>query len=100
MCHQSVGLISRIVEEGGICTTSVTSARDITEAVKPPRAAFVDFPLGHQTGRPSERDLQMKIIKGALELLKTATEPATIVDLPLEWPEGSSWKEKAFATDS
>ena len=92
-----MGLIARTVEEGGIPTISVSSARDITESVKPPRSVFLNFPLGHTTGKPFHRDLQMKIIKDAFDALKSIKEPGTIVDLPYQWQEGDdSWERKAF----
>jgi hypothetical protein len=31
----------------------MASALDVIKAVKPPRAAFLDFPLGHTTGKLS-----------------------------------------------
>jgi len=79
-----VGLIARRVEEGGIPTISVSSARDVTELVKPPRSVFVNFPLGHTTGKPFDRELQMKIIKDAFDALKSIKTPGTIIDLPYQ----------------
>lgn len=64
---------------------SVSVARDVTEHVKPPRAVFVPFRMGHHFGVPFHRDLQRRIITAALGLLTTATESGTIVDLPLTW---------------
>jgi len=90
-----VGLIARIVEQGGIPTISVSSARDVTEVVKPPRSVFVNFPLGHTTGKPFDRELQMKIIKDAFDALKSINEPGRIIDLPYEWKEGDdSWESE------
>ncbi|MBI2909244.1 MAG: hypothetical protein HYX92_16490 [Chloroflexi bacterium] len=82
------------MEEGGIPTISMTSARDITALVKPPRAVFLNFPLGHQTGKPFERELQISIIKDAFTALMTIKEPGTIVDLPYEWREPFDWKPR------
>ncbi len=97
MCHQSVGLIVRAAEEAGIPTILVSSARDITGAVKPPRAVFVNFPLGHQTGKPFERELQMNIIKDAFAALTSIREPGAIVDLPYRWKEGDdSWEDEVL----
>ena len=45
----------------------IGSARDVMEAVKPPRAVFVDFPLGHNTGKPFDKELQLNILKDAFE---------------------------------
>ena len=84
-----MGLIARIVEEGGIPTVSVSSARDVTEVVKPPRSVFVNFPLGYTTGKPFDRGLQMAIIKDAFDALQSIKEPGTIIDLPYEWDEGN-----------
>jgi len=64
---------------------SVSVARDVTEHVKPPRAVFVPFRMGHHFGVPFHRDLQRRIITEALGLLTTATESGTIIDLPLTW---------------
>ena len=51
-CHQSVGLIQRAIEARGVPTVSVTVARDITEAIKVPRALFLPWPMGHHFGAP------------------------------------------------
>lgn len=82
-----MGLLARIVEEVGISTVYVGSARDMMAQVKPPRPVFVNFPLGHQCGKPFDRELQRSIIKDALKVLETLQEPGQIVDLPYEWHE-------------
>ena len=43
------------------------SALDILEAVNPPRAAFLDYLLGHTAGKPFDRDLQRAIAVSALD---------------------------------
>jgi len=64
---------------------SVTVARDVTEQVKPPRAVFVPFRMGHHFGVPFHTAVQRRIIMAALDLLSTATQSGEIVDLPLRW---------------
>jgi hypothetical protein len=66
---------------------SVSVARDVTEHVKPPRAVFVPFRMGHHFGVPFHRGLQRRILTDALELVSTATSSGTIVDLPLTWAQ-------------
>ena len=66
---------------------SVSVARDVTEHVKPPRAVFVPFRMGHHFGVPFHRELQRRVILEALGLIGTATESGTIVDLPLTWAQ-------------
>jgi D-proline reductase (dithiol) PrdB len=82
-----VGLVARVVEAAGIPTIVIASARDITESVRPPRAVFVDCPLGHQTGLPLDQGSQRTILRAALATLQDAREPGTIVDLPVRWHE-------------
>ena len=75
----------------------MTSAWDITRAVNPPRAAFLDFPLGHTTGKPHEPELQRRILVEALSSFETMTAPGSMKELPFRWSEDEEWKEKAFA---
>lgn len=65
--------------------------------VKPPRAAFLNFPLGRPCGRPNDPDLQKSILKSALDLLKKASVPGVLVDLPYAWGAPFDWK--GFAHD-
>ncbi len=55
------------------------------QQVKPPRSAFINFPLGRQCGKPHNVDLQIQILKSALNVLAMAAAPGEIVDLPYEW---------------
>ena len=80
MCHQSVGLIQSVIEKAGIPTASVTLLREITERVAPPRALFVDFPLGYPLGAPDDDALQTRILRSALELLLEPVPPAIVRD--------------------
>ena len=74
-----------MVEEAGIPTLTMTSALDITQAVKPPRGVFLNFPLGHQTGKPDDPDLQRAIVKDAMRAFETISRPGEIVQLPYGW---------------
>ena len=82
-----MGLVARVVEEAGIPTVLVSTGRDLTQQVLPPRSVFVNFPMGNPFGRPNDRDLQRRILLDAMCLLETAAEPGTIVDLPYDWGE-------------
>jgi len=75
----------------------MTSARDITLAVNPPRAAFLNFPLGHTTGKACEPDLQRNILVEALSSFETMTVPGSVKELSFRWVEDGEWKARAFA---
>ena len=76
----------------------MTSALDITRAVKPPRAVFVNFPLGHQTGKPHQPDLQRLIVRDALRAFEAIDRAGGIVELPYVWDlDDRSWEERDYA---
>jgi hypothetical protein len=74
----------------------MTSALSITRAVNPPRAAFLDFPLGHTTGKAHDPAGQRAILRAALAAFQTIREPGGIVTLPFAWSDDDSWKETAL----
>ncbi|MGE5188905.1 MAG: hypothetical protein ACM3NF_02485 [Gemmatimonadota bacterium] len=92
-----MGLVARHVEAAGIPTLCMTSALDITRAVNPPRAAFLDFPLGHTAGAPNDPELQRSILVEALSSFATMTAPGSVKMLPHRWPGDGGWKARAFA---
>jgi hypothetical protein len=75
----------------------MTSALDITKAVNPPRAVFLNFPLGHQTGKPHQPELQRRIVRDAMQAFETIANPGTIIDLPYVWdPNDRRWEETDY----
>ena len=81
-----MGLVARVVEAAGIATMLVSTGRDLTEQVKPPRSLFVNFPMGNPFGAPGDRNQQRRILTRALELTYEMTEPGTMVDFEETWP--------------
>ncbi len=79
--------MQRAIERRGIPTVSVTVARDVTEHVKPPRAIFVPFMMGHHFGVPFHRDLQRRIILEALDRLTHAEQSGEIHAIPVTWAQ-------------
>ncbi len=75
-----------MIEESGIPTVLVSTGRDLTELVCPPRSLFVNFPMGNPFGPPDQADFQRRILRTALELVETDIESGEIVDLGEEWP--------------
>jgi len=66
-------VLARVLEAGGVSTTSISLVREHTEKVKPPRALWVPFPFGYALGRPDDPALQHRVLRAALDLL---AEPA------------------------
>ncbi len=97
ICHQTVGILARGLEEAGFSTVMMSSAFSITALVHPPRVVFLDYPLGHTAGRTNDRDEQRAIAEAALSLLETVKEPGEIHPLDLTWP--GDWKTNDPARD-
>lgn len=91
-------LIARHLEAAGIPTFCLGSALDILQAGRPPRAAFVDFPLGHSSGPPFDEAQQYAIVRDAMRAFEAAETPEQIVALDVAWPDGDGWK--AASTDA
>lgn len=74
----------------------MTSALSITRAVNPPRAAFIDFPLGNTTGKPHDREGQRAILRAALSGFATIQAAGGISTLPFVWSNDDAWKDTAL----
>jgi len=89
-----VSLVARRLEEAGVATVVIGSARDIVEEAGVPRFVFVDFPLGNPCGKPDDRTMQRSIVQLALEVAASAVAPRTTVQAPQRW--GSDEWRTAF----
>jgi len=92
ICHQTVSLAARMLEENGISTIVMGCAKDIVEYVGVPRFLFSDFPLGNAAGRPKDPVSQAFTFDLALSILETAPAPRTTVQSPLAWTASPDWK--------
>jgi D-proline reductase (dithiol) PrdB len=92
VCHQSVSLAARALEENGIATVVMGCARDIVEYVGVPRFLFSDFPLGNAAGRPHDPQSQTMTLDLALRVLEQVPAARTTVQSPLAWADSPDWK--------
>lgn len=74
----------------------MSSAYSITASVNPPRAVFLDYPLGHTAGRPDDLAEQRHIMIDTLRALETIQVPGTIVPLRYRWSDDTTWKDTAM----
>jgi len=91
------------VEEAGIPTLTMSVGRDITEHLRPPRAVFVDYPMGNEIGRPGNVDEQRRIVRAAFAALAGMKEPGTIADLGMRLdgvaPDGRPWRDWVYTKE-
>lgn len=83
-----MGLVCRLLEERGIATVYVATGRDLTALVKPPRALFVNHPMGNNFGAAGDVATQTDILQTALGMLHSVATAGTLVDYASEWQGG------------
>lgn len=66
----------------------IGTAHDIMSKVVPPRAAFVDHPVGRTFGPPHDRERHQAVLARALQELSEFTTPGEIRDLGCQWLPG------------
>ena len=75
LCHQSVGLAARAIEQAGIPTVTVGVDQTAIERVRPPRAGYYRGRFGSVAGKPNFPEYQRRIIEEALRWLEPMGEP-------------------------
>lgn len=66
----------------------IGTAHDIMSKVVPPRAAFVDHPVGRTFGPPNDRERHHAVLARALQELSKFKTPGEIRDLGCRWLPG------------
>ena len=92
ICHQSISLLARFLENADLPTVIVGAAKDIVEYCGVPRFVFNDFPLGNAAARPQDPKSQQMIFSLALDVLEFAPGPRTTVQSALRWSDDARWK--------
>lgn len=65
----------------GLSTVVVSLSPEASLQAGPPRILWPkSFELGHAFGAPNQPDLQRRVLRDALQLLKTPMEPATLIE--------------------
>ncbi|MFN2493055.1 MAG: glycine/sarcosine/betaine reductase selenoprotein B family protein [Pyrinomonadaceae bacterium] len=76
LCHQSVSLIARGLEQAGIPTMTLAVVQEVVESVRPPRAALYEGELGSVAGLPNWPEHQRRVLDEALRLIEPMDQPA------------------------
>lgn len=77
LCHQTLGLVARAVEEAGIPTIMIAVDAAMTDKVRPPRTAYYNGELGSVVGRPNWREYQLRVLDETLRWIETFDQPGS-----------------------
>lgn len=76
LCHQTLGLVARGIEETGIPTMMISVDPVMTERVRPPRTGYYTGEFGAVAGRPNWREYQLRVLDEALRWIETFDQPS------------------------
>lgn len=75
LCHQSVSLIARALEQAGLPTMTLAVDKEVVTSVRPPRTAFYKGQLGAVAGAPNWPEHQRRVLDEALRLIEPMDQP-------------------------
>ncbi|HEX8709203.1 MAG TPA: glycine/sarcosine/betaine reductase selenoprotein B family protein, partial [Pyrinomonadaceae bacterium] len=75
LCHQSIALVARGLEQANIPTMMLGIERDVLEMTRPPRAAYYRGEPGSISGKPAWPEYQRRLLDEALRLLEPMDQP-------------------------
>lgn len=75
LCHQSVALAARAIEQTGLPTMTLGVDRETLESARPPRAGFYDGKLGSVVGEPNWPQHQRRVLDEALRWIEPMGQP-------------------------
>jgi len=71
-------VLAHYFESAGLSTVLVGFVREHMEALTPPRALFLDFPMGRPMGKPNDPEFQQKVIRSAFSLFDQENGPQLV----------------------
>lgn len=77
LCHQTLGIIARVVEESGIPTICLSVDPAMTDKVRPPRTAYYNGEPGSVAGKADFPEYQLRILDETLRWLETFDQPGS-----------------------
>jgi D-proline reductase (dithiol) PrdB len=75
LCHQSISLVARAIEQADIPTMIVAVDKEVVANVRPPRAALYEGKLGAVAGLPDWPEHQRRVLDEALRLIEPMDQP-------------------------
>ena len=76
LCHQTLGLVARGIEQTGIPTMTISVDPVMTDRVRPPRTGYYNGEFGSVAGKPNWPEYQLRILDESLRWMETFDQPA------------------------
>lgn len=77
LCHQTLGIVARAIEQSGIPTINISVDPKITDKVRPPRTAYYNGEFGSVAGKPDWREYQLRVLDETIRWIETFDQPGS-----------------------
>ena len=84
LCHQTLGIVARTIEQRGIPTMMISVDPFMSDKIRAPRTAYYAGEFGCVAGKPNWREYQMRVLDEAIRWIETFDQPGSrklVVDL-------------------
>lgn len=75
LCHQTLGIVARGIEQSGIPTIVVSVDKNVSEMVRAPRTAYYTGEFGSVAGTPNWSEYQLRVLDESLRWIETFDQP-------------------------
>ena len=89
-----MGLVARVIEAAGIPTVTLNMIWLYQRLIGMPRVAAIEHPFGRPYGDVADRETQTQVLRAALSMFESASEPGSVEHLPFVWhedPKATKW---------
>lgn len=77
LCHQTLSIVAREIEQRGIPTMLISVDRSVTDPARPPRTAYYAGDFGSVAGKPDWKQYQLRVLDEALRWIETFDQPGS-----------------------
>jgi len=75
LCHQTLGIVARAIEQKGIPTILISVDRGATDRIRPPRTAYYVGEFGSVAGKAGWKQYQHRVLDESLRWMETFDQP-------------------------
>lgn len=77
LCHQTLGIVARVIEQSGIPTIMLSVDPKTTDKARPPRTAYYNGEFGSVAGTANWREYQLRVLDESLRWMETFDQPGS-----------------------
>lgn len=77
LCHQTLGIVARAIEQSGIPTIMLSVDPKITDKTRPPRSAYYNGEFGSVAGNANWPEYQLRVLDETLRWIETFDQPGS-----------------------